>query len=322
MKKSLLTFAIFSLAFVGYAQQDPQMTFWMYDRLSFNSAAAGMEDCHCGSVFYRDQWDGFDRNPKTGLFNYNGAFAANNFKFGAGLTFFRDNLGQETNTVFRAHFAPKFDLGGKTLALGLNIGALNKRLGANWISIDPYREDPAIPDNETAQTAFDIGLGAMIYDQDKYYFGVSVTHLTAPELNDLFYKSAAHMYVMGGYNFPLGSGPLELRTNALVKTDLAVTPAFDLNANVLWNKFLFGGLTFRPGDAIAPMAGMEYAFPTKNTNGGRTELNQKLRLGYTYDITTSEVSNYSSGSHEFFVTYCFNMVTTPIRAKHNNPRFL
>lgn len=296
------------------------MTFWMFDRLSFNSAAAGMEDCHCGSIFYRNQWTGFERAPKTGLFNYNGAFAANNFKFGAGLTFFRDALGQETNSVFRGHFAPKFDLGGKTLALGINIGATNKRFGDNFNPID--ENDSSIPSNEVAQTVFDIGLGAMIYEQDKYYFGVSVTHLTAPEFSDLFYKSAAHMYIMGGYNFPIGSGPLELRTNALVKSDLAVTPAFDVNANVLWNKFLFGGLTFRPGDAIAPMAGLEWKFPTKNTNGGRTELNQKLRLGYTYDITTSEIRNYSSGSHEFFVTYCFNMVTSPIRAKHNNPRFL
>lgn len=322
MKKSLLTIAIFSLAFAGYAQQDPQMTFWMFDRMSFNSAAAGIEDCHCGSVFYRDQWDGFDRNPKTGLFNYNGAFATDKLKFGAGLTFFRDNLGQETTTVFRGHFAPKFDLGGKTLALGVSLGALNKRLGANWIAIDDYRLDDAIPDSEQAQTVFDLGFGAMIYEQDKFYFGISATHLTAPEIDKLFYKSAPHLYAMGGYNFDLGSGPFVLRTNALIKSDLAASPAFDVNANVLWNSFLFGGLTFRPGDALAPMAGLEYSFPTKNTNGGRTELNQKLRLGYTYDITTSEISNYSSGSHEFFVTYCFNVVTSPIKTRHNNPRFL
>ena len=322
MKKSLLTTTIVFLTLSLFAQQDPQLTFWMYDKQSFNPAGAGFDPNHCVTLIYRNQWTGFDSSPRTTLFNYSGNYGVNNFKFGAGLSFFNDQLGQEKNNNFRLHFAPKFDLGGKTVSLGVTLGAMNKALGNDWIAIDDFRQDDAIPDSQQSQTAFDMSFGAMIYEQGKYYFGVSATHLTAPELDELNFKSAQHFYAMGGYNFPVGSAPFTIRTNALVKSDLAAPPAFDLNANVLWNNLIFGGLTFRPGDAISPMAGMEYCFAPKSSNGGRTTLNQCLRLGYTYDITTSELRNYSSGSHEVFVTYCFNFETAPIRSRHNNPRFL
>lgn len=318
MKKSLLTVAIFSASLSMFAQQDPQMSFWMFDKQSFNPAAAGIDKMHCASLFYRDQWDGFDRDPKTTMFNYSGNAMAGKTELGYGVTFFNDVLGQEKNNVFRGQIAPKFDLNGHTLSIGLNFGILNKKLGADWVFID--QGDGSIPTKETAQTAVDVGFGAMIYQPNKYYFGVSAQHLTAPELDDLYFKSARHVYVMGGYEFPLSSSPIVIRTNALVKTDLAATPAIDLNANALYDNMVFGGVSFRPGDAITPMAGFQMMF--SDIVNGRTTYQHGIRLGYAYDVTTSEIRNYSSGSHELFVTYCFDIETLPMRIKHGDPRFL
>jgi hypothetical protein len=33
-----------------------------------------------------------------------------------------------------------------------------------------------------------------------------------------------------------------------------------------------------------------------------------LRIGYSYDVTTSKLKNYSSGSHEIMLNYCFMIV--------------
>lgn len=317
MKKSLLIIAIFSSLSV-FAQQDPQMTFWMFDRQSFNPGGAGLDPMNCLSIFYRDQWDGFNRDPKTTLFNYSGNATLGGVRTGLGVTFFNDVLGQEKNNVFRGSVAPKFDLNGHTLSIGLNFGMMNKKLGASWVYIDP--NDASIPDKEIAQTKFDLGFGAVISQENKYYFGVSVTHLTSADFDNLYYKSAPHIYVMGGYDFPLSSMPLVIRTNALVKTDLAASPAIDLNVNALYDNMIFGGVSFRPGDAISPMVGFQTMFADKISAG--SVLHHGVRLGYAYDVTTSEIRNYSSGSHELFVTYCFSIDKIPMKIRHNNPRFL
>ncbi len=123
---------------------------------------------------------------------------------------------------------------------------------------------------------------------------------------------------MGGYTHSLDGDYLLLRTNVLAKTDLAATIA-DINVNVLWNQMVWGGVSWRPGDAIAPTVGFEYATSSKD----RTSTSQQVfRLGYSFDSTTSELSNYSDGSHEVFLSYCFKFESIPATNRYANPRFL
>ena len=88
---------------------------------------------------------------------------------------------------------------------------------------------------------------------------------------------------------------------------------------MLWNELLYGGLSIRPGDAVAPVIGFEYG-KTKSEKLSRSE--QIFRFGYSYGATRSEVANYSSGSHEIFVSYMFNFERIPMQSRHANPRFL
>lgn len=317
MKKSLLLLSVTVITIVSNAQQDPQFTQWMFDRLSFNPAAAGMKRMHCIQGFNRDQWDGFDRDPKTYLFNYNGYLVQSGMLFGMGASFYTEVLGQETNTVFRPSFAYHHQVGANTLSVGLQPGFYSKRLGNDWRPIDP--DDPSIPFQGASQGNFDLSLGLMFYNSDKWYAGASATHLTAAKLDDLFMRLARHYYFMGGYNYDI-NGDLVLRTNALLKSDFKAPAAFDINANVLWNNSFWGGLAFRPGDAVAPMVGFQKDLGCKTEN--RKTFCQSFMVGYSYDITLSEIRNYSAGSHEIFATYCFNFSKTPNKARHGNPRFL
>jgi hypothetical protein len=58
----------------------------------------------------------------------------------------------------------------------------------------------------------------------------------------------------------------------------------------------------------------------KSDKTSRSE--QIFRLGYSYDATLSELANYSSGSHEVFVSYMFDFEKIPMQSRHANPRFL
>jgi type IX secretion system PorP/SprF family membrane protein len=326
MKKSILLLAAVLVIFSVKAQQDPQLNHWMFDRMSFNPAATGMDRMNMVQAFYRTQWVNFSGQPRTFLFNYNGHFNFGGHDVGIGGSVFSDRLGQETNTIFRLHGSYIKNINGKSLSFGLTLGGVNKQIGNQWICSDPSdptcRQDNAIPTaTNQAATALDVGLGIMYYQQDNFYVGLSSTHLPAGDYRDLNMKSARHYYLMGGKNFPLNTAqPLVVRTNALVKTDLGATPSADLNANVLWNKMFWGGLSWRTGDAISPMVGFQYnGAPMVN---GRRTTNWYAMLGYSYDITTSEIRTYSAGSHDIFVTFAWKVSETPLRVKYGNPRFL
>lgn len=316
MKRSFILLVLGCAFLASDAQQDPQFTQWMFDKLSFNPAAAGTNDMHCISMFYRDQWDGFDKDPKTALLNYEGYH--DGIKGGLGFTFYSETLGQEQNTIVRAAYAYHLGLSnGDKFTAGAAFGLYNKSLGSRWIAIDPVSEDPVIPDNDMSAGTFDMNLGVMYLRPNDFYAGLSMTHLTGADLQDLSITMARHFYFMGGYNFDLTSD-LQMRTNLLAKTDFNAA-AFDINANVLYDNMLWAGVSFRPGDAVAPMLGGQYSWEKKK---GRDRIPQKIMVGYSYDVTLSDIKNYSDGSHELFVTYCFNIFTNPLLNKHANPRFL
>lgn len=312
MKRILLFVALIAASITMKAQQDPQFTQWFNDKLSFNPASAGINNAHCLSAFYRTQWTGLEGQPKTAMFNYSGKVGT---KLGVGLNFYNDQLGQETNNVVKLSGAYHMPAGnGAQFSAGISLGFYGKQLGNDWRPID--QGDNTIPNNGVNDNAFDLGLGVYYWKQDKYYVGLSSTHLTAADMEQLNIGVARHYFFMGGYNFDLNtSTPLVLRTNLLAKSDFNKT-ALDVNVNVLYDGFLYGGLTYRPGDAIAPVVGVEYC--QAKEKGG----NQCFKLGYSYDVTTSNLSNYSNGSHEIFLSYCFTIVNIVEINKHSNPRFL
>lgn len=322
MKKSLLL-ALFAITTLfAQAQQDPQLTMWQFDRVSFNPAAVGMNGMHNVTLFHRDQWDGFDHDPKTYLLNYDGLYSngvLEKTNLGLGASFFTEVLGQQQNVMFRVSAAPKWRLGnGSVASIGLSVGMYQSKLGSNWIYID--EDDPTIPENEISASTFDLGFGATLSKPGSYYIGFSATHLTAGELKNMNIKTARHYYFMGGYEYP-ASGNITLRPNALIKTDFNATQ-LDVNIDALWNNTLWGGLAFRPGDAIAPYVGFQKSFTARNLSPTKDLCEHGIKIGYSYDITTSEIKDYSAGSHEIFLTYSFKFCPIVIKAKNHNPRFL
>ncbi len=316
MNRLLLALSVLLFSTVATAQQDPQLTQFYQDRLSFNPAFAGAERLQYVNAFYRNQWSGLDLSPTTALFQYSGKPGF--IPGGIGLSFFQDELGQEQNTVVKLAYAYQMepDANGGILSVGLAANYMGKTLGNEWIYIDDG--DAVIPQNSKSGTTIDADLGVMYRVPGSFYAGLSTTRLAATDLQDLNVSSVRHLYLQAGYEQALGDGTLRLRSHLLAKTDLNATTV-DLHANVLWNELLYGGLSIRPGDAVAPVIGFEYG-KTKSEKLSRSE--QIFRFGYSYDATLSEVANYSSGSHEIFVSYMFNFERIPMQSRHANPRFL
>ncbi|MBK6985069.1 MAG: PorP/SprF family type IX secretion system membrane protein [Bacteroidetes bacterium] len=99
-----------------------------------------------------------------------------------------------------------------------------------------------------------------------------------------------HMYATLGYTFKI-SKTISIQPSALAKFNapLPIQPEFSLRA-LYKNLFWIGG-SYRMNDAASALIGVT--------------IKDKLTIGYSYDIVTSNIKSYTKGSHEIAVCYQF-----------------
>ncbi len=309
--KKLFTIAVLALSLQqAAAQQDPQFTQFMFNKIWVNPGAAGANDAICASFLGRNQWMGFEGHPTTFMFSAD--MPINAINSGVGLTFYQDKLGQISTTAVKAAYAYRLKLGTGRLGLGVDLGYLGKAITDNLNPLTP--NDPVV--NAMAGNSagsFDVSFGAF-YSNQKLYFGLSATHLTGQNfrfkdgttLSEAQLGAAQHFWAQGGYNWSL-SPTFDLRPSFIIKTDFA-SAQVDVNVTAVINNRFWAGLSYRLQDALAINVGVD--------------IWKGLRLGLAYDLTTSKINQYSSGSAEIYLGYCFKLDPPTIKTKYFNSRNL
>lgn len=319
MRKSV-SFLCF-LMFVNFAvlgQQDPQYTNNMFYKLGVNPGYAGAEAAINGLLLNRYQWVGYGGGePKTLVFSVDAAINAFGAPGGLGINIVSDQYGYYDNMWINLDYSYKVETRFGTLGIGVSPGVYNFNINPDkgWTSPDDVLNnseggtgDYLIPQQESSQLTFDVGLGAYLYT-NKYYLGVSGTHLNQGEVkyDDLAVDFLVrHFYLMGGYNISLTDPLFELRPSFLLKSDLA-SWQIDLNTNVVYNDKFWAGLSYRVQDAVSLLMGVELI------NG--------LRIGYSFDLVTSALGNNGRTSQEFFVSYSIDLERSR-NQKYKSIRFL
>jgi type IX secretion system PorP/SprF family membrane protein len=294
-------------------QQDPLSSHYMFNTLTYNPGVAGTSGMICATALNRQQWIGFKGAPSTTIFNISAPVAPFRIKSGVGLQIQSDNIGFDKDINLSAAYSYLIDLGPGKLGIGLNLGLLNKTLNPTWQipsgdAHTPASGDPLIPESKESYVAFDAGLG-LYFKADKYYAAISVTHLNQPKIK--FSKGlpyiSRHYYLTAGYTLQLPNPSLELLPSVFAFSDGKVAQ-FTVTSLVRYNKKVWGGVSYRAGDALIGMVGFELF------NG--------IRLGYAYDFTISDIRKNSTGSHEFVVNYCFDLSLGKSPMKYKSIRFL
>lgn len=318
MKKLILFNLLLASIFVVKAQQDAQYTQFFMNKLSFNAGYAGSEDKICATVLYRNQWLGFGNttsggSPVTLVANIHSPLGD---KFGIGLNIKADQLGfeQSVNPILSFSYRFKFKDEG-VLAAGVGIGMMQKTLAGD--KLNPLQDgDSKIPNTSVSGRAADVEFGLYytrptLWRFDNFYSGLSATHLTQGNVQYSWGANGTvdnpmqmHTYFITGASYQL-NGAIAIEPNILAKTDFAKTSA-DINAMVMYNNKIRAGLTYRTSDAVSVLLGYKF---TPN-----------LQVGYSYDLTTSNIINYSSGSHEIVMRYCFMPKTKTKPDKQPIPR--
>ena len=296
------------VAFVVNAQQDPQFTQNMHNKLFPNPGVAGNNNAICGTLLGRQQWVGFNGKPTTYMFSAHMPLSMiTALPIGAGLSVYSDKLGQFSYTGFKAAGAYRLAIGPGNLGVGISLGMLSVNLENGWVALDDYQLDPTIPDAGASKSTFDADFGAYYEIKDKLYVGLSMLHLPSSTLKetdastalvtDFFtYKVARHYYIMAGYTYQLEGMPLALDPSTFIKTDGSSTQ-MDFNLIATYNDMFWAGVSYRLQDAIAPMLGVKYPVNKKGI----------LKVGYSYDVTTSTLKKYSNGTHEIMIGYCYDL---------------
>lgn len=297
MKKFILLVMVLAALIVN-AQQEPQYTQNQFNsQLVINPAYAGANDMASVSLRYRKQWSGFDGSPNT--LSFNGESKIIKHVLALGLTVISDKIGITNSTSADLSIASHIRVSENgTLSVGIKAGVcfLNSDF-SKLENIDPT--DPLyVTDKLTIPY---LGFGTLYYTK-KFYIGFSIPRM-------LSFENAApqakiikpHYFLYGGYRITVDEN-IELRPALLVKYVTAAPVEADIALDV-WYQGKFGlGVSYRTGDA--------FTFAVKGRLG-------TLDFGYSYDMTTSSLRKFNSGSHEIFLGYQIGKKGTPDRNQNN-----
>ncbi len=286
--------SIILLCYQSNAQQDPQFTQYMYNMSVINPAYATAEEgiLNLGGL-YRTQWVGLEGAPQTGSFF---AHTPINEKIEMGISFTNDNIGNvvSENNVF-ADFAYVLQVGLESkLSLGLKAGFsfFNTNFDGFILQSGGVNTDVAFNDN--ISKAFpNVGMGAFFFT-DNYYLGLSAPNLLTSKHIETENGIKAtgvqstHYFLTGGYVFDIDAN-IKFKPAFMARAVSGAPLAIDLTANVLINEKLEAGIGYRLDDAISALVNFR--------------ISPDLRIGYAYDYTTSNLGNFSSGSHEIFILF-------------------
>ncbi len=279
------------------AQNDPQSSLYWAVPTLYNPASAGRDSALTVSAFDRMQWVGVDGAPQTFFASIDMPLKVKKVRNGLGVNVVSDKAGLFNTTYLSGQYSYSMQLWGGRLALGLQAGMVNQAFSGGDIYIpDGDAWDASadgLPSGTVSAMAFDCGFGAW-YEWRWLYAGFSAQHLTesAIDLDEYAYSELKRTYFFNvGGNIPLRRTLFSIQPSVLVKTTMQALQT-DYTVRLTYNGCMWGGLTFRPGDAVVVMVG---------ANVGN------VSLGYAYDVGISPLAKASNGSHELMATYRYKI---------------
>ena len=294
MKNLYLLPLLFLLCLSAFGQQHPMLSQYMFNGLILNPAYAGSKDYVSTGLLYRKQWVEFDGAPVTQTAFIHGPLK--NKKIGLGFTLLNDKIGVTNRTDAYASYAYHIKTGKKgKFAMGLQGGVSYYRAQLSDL-VYWDKSDPVFAADIQSNLLPNAGVGIYYY-QRTFYAGLSVPHLLSydPQKSLSFDiekvpHQVRHYFFSSGYVAEINDD-FKIKPSVLVKYVANAPVELDINCNLLLANTFWIGASYRTGDAIVGI--LEY------------QITPKLRLGYSYDATLSDLKDHSSGSHEIMLGYDF-----------------
>ncbi len=292
MKHITLLITCISTSILVSAQQDLMVSQYTFNHTFLNPAAAGISGSYKASLMYRNQWVQFEGAPISQFLSIDGPVISD--KMGLGLLVQNEKIGVNRQTDVLANYSYIIDMDKTKLSFGLRGGMTF--FSTNYTEHKAWDVDDEILQENTTSYLPNVGFGVYLKNEN-YFASLSIPHLLnyAPQTNltlDFEHSNqlVRHYYLFGGYRINL-SEMLILEPSVLLKYAGGAPGQLDGNLLFEYKEMISLGAGYRTGDSFIILA--KYA------------MNNKFHFGYAFDVTMTDIKDYSKGSHEIMLNYTF-----------------
>jgi type IX secretion system PorP/SprF family membrane protein len=248
------------------------------------------------SIFalHRTQWVGLDGAPVTNTASIHTPINGSNV--GLGLSIINDRIGPSNENDISVDFSytiPASD----TYKLSFGLKATANLLNVDFTKLNQYdQNDYSFDTNIDNKFSPNIGVGLYLHSENTYV-GLSAPNLLETKHFDRYASTGAnshvatekiHYYLIAGHVFDLSSS-VKFKPSILTKMVQGAPLQVDLSGNFMINDKFVAGVAYRWSAAVSAMVGFQAS--------------DSWFIGYGYDLETTKLANYNSGSHEIFLRY-------------------
>lgn len=288
MKKLIFIIGIL-VSTSSFSQQLPMYSQYMLNGFLLNPAIAGTVDYTPVCLTAKQQWASIDNAPSTQAISAHSLIKSKNL--GVGGYLFNDSFGPTgiSGVQVSGSYHLNLSADGTKLALGLSFMAFQYTLDETNLIVEDQVPDAALTGAKQSAFVPDASFGAYAYNEF-WYVGLSANNLVEFDI-DLGSETSEknsmvrHYFLHGGYIFVL-SPDFKLEPSVLVKGTERSPFQADINIKGYYKNNYWAGFAYRSNKSLVSMIGLKI---------------DKYYLGYAFDYTFSDLSNYSTGSHEIML---------------------
>ena len=293
MKKIFKTIFFLLIPIGVSGQLTPVTNQYILNPLTINPAFAGNRGALNIAANYRRQWVGIPGAPVTMTLTADAPFFDE--KVGLGLIIISDKVGVTREKQIITNYAYKITVGEGILSFGLGAGITTTNTAwSDLVVLDPGDEFYLINSRLYVVPNFSFGT---YYSYNNYFAGFSIPKFLSYKYN--FDKNKYSLSIdPGQYGFMLITGyvySVSPKLKFFPSTLLTFTPKekilFDINAHFNYLDRFWTGVSYRNGRSF----GVLFQF----------QVNNQLKIAYTYDFDFGKIRTYSNGSHEIMLRYEF-----------------
>lgn len=273
---------------VVQCQQKTVLSQYMFNGQVLNPAYSGVHEKFSATALYRNQWVNLEGAPTIQTLTVNTGFKRN--KTGVGIMISNDKLGIHRDLSLYLSYSYKIQFKNGALSMGLQGGFNHLSSDFNKLNL----KNPGGPILAGIRGEYNPNFGAgLFYYSDIAYVGVSVPYIISNKIiseENIISEAREkrYYYMTAGRAFHLNQNVI-WKPSVLIRFQEDAPLGYDLNTNFIFHELVTLGASYRSGDAFLWLFELQ--------------LNDKFRFGYAYDMTTSQLDQFSNGTHELMLNY-------------------